>query len=707
MLAFLTACSGPSEPKTAPSSPDSTAEQRPRAKTEALGQPIDFSRHIAAILYEHCADCHHPGGSAPFSLTSYSDARKRMSQIADVAADRYMPPWLPQAGHGSFQGERRLEESQIELLQQWASQGGVQGDPAAAPAAPTFSSEWKLGRPDLVLEMPTPYMLPEEGGDIFRNFVLPVPVERTRYVKAVEIRPGNKQVVHHANILVDRSGSSRQLDQRDPLQGFEGMELEIESEDFEPHSHFLFWKPGSPPVEEKVGMSWRVGPGTDLVLNMHLQPSGKPEPIQARIALYFDDRPPTRHPMLLQLEADGQLDIPAGDSGFEVVDELRLPVGVEVLGIYPHLHYLGRIVEAFAVLPDGSRQWLIRIPRWDFNWQAVYRFSQPVHLPRGTLLKMRFVYDNSSANPLNPNRPPKRVGFGNRSQDEMSHLWLQVLPPRADDRKTLQEALMRRRLEKYPDDFFALANLGAVLQSTGRLEEAESVLRQAVRIRPQDAAALNSLGAALQAQGRHEESAGLFRRALGFRPEYPGALFNLGAAHLSLGRLGEAERSFRQVIRISPDDSDAYGNLGNALARQGRLEEAEKEFRRALDLDPVSADAFNDLGSILAMQGNLAGAAVQFERALSIEPELIGAHANLAHLAAAQGKLEEAVKGYERVLQLDPENANAHNDLGSALAMRGRIEQALRHFAKAVELDPDNETALRNLQQARQRLERR
>ena len=246
------------------------------------------------------------------------------------------------------------------------------------------------------------------------------------------------------------------------------MDVELESDAFEPDSHFLFWKPGTAAVSEPEGMAWTIDERTDLVLNLHLQPSGKPEVIRPVVGLYFTDTPPTRFPMLLQLEHDGAIDIPPGAAEFAVTDHYELPVDVDVLGVYPHAHYVGKDVQGYATLPDGSRKWLLWIRDWDFAWQAVYPLAHPLSLPRGSVLHMRIAYDNSEGNVRNPSHPPKRVRAGNRSTDEMGHLWVQVLPRRREDRWTLQEAFMRRRLEKYPGDFLAHANLGAALEARGQ-----------------------------------------------------------------------------------------------------------------------------------------------------------------------------------------------------------------------------------------------
>jgi tetratricopeptide (TPR) repeat protein len=634
---------------------------------------LTFNKEIAPIIFQNCAECHHPGGPAPFSLLSYQDVKKRAKQIVSVTGSRYMPPWLPEAGHGEFVGERRLSDQQISAIRQWVEQGSAEGVQADLPPAPKFNEGWQLGEPDLVVKMPKAYILQAGGTDVFRNFVIPVPVSTTRYVKAVEILPGNKQIVHHANILIDRTQSFRRLDEQDAEVGFAGMDVRVESENFEPDSHFLFWKPGTPPATEPDDMTWRLDKGTDLIINMHLQPSGKPEVIQPVIGLYFSDKPPTRYPMLLQLENDGAIDIPAGKKDFVITDEYQLPLDVDVLGVYPHAHYLGREIQARATLPDGTTKWLIRIKDWDINWQAVYRYVKPLFLPKGTIISMRYTYDNSADNVRNPNHPPKRVVAGDRSSDEMGHLWIQVLPRGRDDQRIiLQESLMRHRLQKYPNEFTAHFNLGAALQSMGRVEEAIRTYRQALRIKPDDAIARNSLGTALQTMGKLEEAITEYREVLRVRPDYANAHYNLGTSLLSLGKPEEAVKHFQEVLRLGPEDADAYNDLGSALAIQGEMVQAAVQFEKALRLNPAHANAHYNLGKLFAIQGNLAQAAAHFEQAL----------------------------------RSDPENADAHNDLGEVLAMQGHLVQAVAHFERALRLNPEHTVARENLERARAQIKK-
>src|ERR1700687_2276723 len=326
------------------------AQQKNTTQSAAPPPQVTFNHDIAPILYRTCARCHHPGEAGPFPLLTYADAKSHARQIAALTKRRFMPPWLPEEGDLKFADELRLSEDDIARIQAWVDQGTVEGNPEDLPAKPIFVEGGQLGKPDVIVKATKAYALPASGSDNYWNFVFraPVertrwleameirpgdkrlggaghalgeraPVERTRWLKAMEIRPGDKRLVHHANVLVDRQQTGRRQEP-EPGAGFAGMELTIESEVFDPDSHFLFWKPGSIPYVEPDGMALRLDKGTDLILNTHLQPSGKPETIQPTLGLYFTDKPATRHPILLQLENDRMLDIPPGEKHFVVTD---------------------------------------------------------------------------------------------------------------------------------------------------------------------------------------------------------------------------------------------------------------------------------------------------------------------------------------------------------------------------------------------------
>ena len=622
-----------------------TRPQRPTAgqsvAAAASRHSVTFNRDLAPIVFKHCAPCHRPGESGPFSLLNYEEARRHAHQMVVVTNSRFMPPWLPAPGYGAFVGDRRLTQQQIDTFKHWVEDGELQGNSKDLPPVPHFVPGWQLGKPDLVLKMTKPYTLHATGWDVYRNFIIPVPVASPHYVKAIEIRPGNDRVIHHCNILVDPTRSLRRLDDADGQPGFPGMDVRVGSEVFAPASHFLFWKPGAAPYVEPDGMSWELEPGTDLILNVHMQPTGKPETLQASVGIYFTDKPPTKRPILIQLEHDGALDIPAGDRDFVITDSFTLPMDVYAYGVYPHAHYLGKDLQGYATLPDGTRKWLIWIRHWDQNWQGVYRYVKPIFLPKGTTLHMRYTYDNSSDNPLNPNNPPQRVVAGNRASDEMGHLWIQVVPRQpeiagVDSRMVLQEAMMRHWLDKYPEDFVAHFNLGAVLQAEGKVNEAIVHYQAALKAKPGSATAETSLGAALESQGKLAAAIPHFRRAISIRPSYCDPHYNLGVCLLAQGKDDEAMDEFREVLRLKPDDAMSRRHLADALRDRagheysnGSMPEAIRDLREVLQLDPRDIDSCNNLGTALARQGSLAEAETYFEHALEIDPNNAAAQRNL------------------------------------------------------------------------------
>ncbi len=535
------------------------------------GQTVTFAHDIAPLVYQHCASCHRPGESGPFPLLTYEDVKKHAPQLAAVTQSRFMPPWLPQAGYGDFTDENRLTPEEIRKFADWLAQGTPEGPEAEVPPAPKFTEGWQLGTPDLIVEAPEAFTVPAEGTDVYWNFVLTPQITRRRYVKAVEVRPGEKRIVHHSNLIIDRSGWGHEQEAK-PGAGFPGMELANRRSVFDPDDgHFLFWRPGGSPYVEPDGLAWTLDPGNDLILNTHMRPSGRPEQIRPLVGLYFTDKPQTKFPMLLQLEHDGAINIPPGVRDFLVSDDFKMPLDVDVLSVNPHAHYLATLMEAYATLPDGTRKWLLRIPQWDQSWQTVYRYKTPVFLPKGSVVSMRYHYDNSAANVRNPNHPPKRVQAGNHATDEMGHFWLQVLPRDPNDRRReLDEALSRHVLEKYPDDFRAHMVLGAILLSLAKTQEAVGFAQGAVRLEPKDPEAHNLLGSTLLPVGRVTEAIQQYQMAVTLMPDFINARFNLARALETAGRYPEAVAQFKAVQSVYPDDPEVKAALAEAEARVKR-----------------------------------------------------------------------------------------------------------------------------------------
>jgi tetratricopeptide (TPR) repeat protein len=564
---------------------------------------VTFNRDLAPIVFRTCAPCHHPGEAGPFSLLTYGDLKSHARQIADVTQRRIMPPWLPEPGEWKFNDDLHLRPEEIALFQKWVQDGMPEGSPSDLPPAPHFNPGWQLGPPDLILRADSSFEVPGSGSDVYWNFIFRVPLEKTRWIKAIEIRPGERRLVHHANLIVDRSQSARRQE-KSPGSGFPGMELQIESESFDPDGHFFFWKPGTIIEPEPPGMALRLDPGNDLVLNTHLQPSGKAEKIQPAIGIYFTSEPATKFPLLLQLENDRKLDIPPGDQNFVVTDDFTLSEPVSLLAIYPHAHYLARDMLAQAKLPNGATKTLLHISRWDLNWQAVFTYATPVQLPAGTTVSMSYTYDNSEKNPANPNDPPQRVVAGNRASDEMAHLWLQVLPQTSpgetqDPRRVLQEAIARHHVENNPADFEAHYNLAAMLQARGEFSQSIEHYQRALALRPGDATVENALGSAFFAAQDLPQAIAHLSAAAKARPDYFDSQYNLGLALATSGQFPAAIDHLRAAAKLRPQDADAEANLGGALAANGDTQGAIVHLRRALQLNPQHALARENLDALL------------------------------------------------------------------------------------------------------------
>ncbi len=340
-----------------------------------------------------------------------------------------MPPWKADPSNGPFVDQHPLSDAEIAMLGRWVEQGSPEGDPRELPAPRTWTEGWQLGKPDLVITLPDAYTLPAEGTDVFRIFTLPIPTATARFVRGLEFRPGNPKVVHHANIRIDPTAGSRRLDDQDPAPGYDGL---IARSAIYPDGHFLGLDAGA--GRAAAAARSRVAPRSQHRSRRRAAHAAERQ-AGARRAV---DRPLLRRP---GSDADA-VDAAArtaeyrhrpGDARYLVTDSYVLPVDVEVQAVQPHAHYRLRDARGEATLPDGTKRSLVAIKDWDFRWQHVYRFETPVRLPKGTTLSMRYAYDNSAANPRNPQQPPARARWGQRSSDEMGDLWVQVLTRDDDD----------------------------------------------------------------------------------------------------------------------------------------------------------------------------------------------------------------------------------------------------------------------------------
>jgi hypothetical protein len=543
--------------------PSQTAEARPKP-----AGPLTFNRDIAPIIYRECTVCHQPGQSGPFTLASFEDVKKHKDQIVKVTGIRYMPPWLPEPGFGDFSGARRLSSQEIASIKQWVDEGAVEGNPADAPPPPLNRGAWALGKPDLIVTMPVPFELPADGWDIYRNFVVPLPKSASRLVRAVEVHPDTK-AVHHLFVLVDRTRNARRLDEKDAAPGFPGMALPPSVES--PGGYFLSWQPGRSAVLSEPRMAWTLPSNADLVIQAHMRPTGKPEKVQVSVGLYFTNETPTNAPVKLGLDSYA-IDIPAGVSNYVVTDSFVLPANMSVLGILPHAHYLGRLLEGYAELPNGGRQWLLKINNWDFNWQGAYHYRDPVRLPKGSKLVMRFSYDNSTNNVNNPHQPPVRVQYGLETTDEMAGLIFQLLADGPAELQAFQMANQEHALEdvlkfntlmlqRNPKNAHAHVQLGKALLIQGKQKEARDHFKTAVALDPSETEGHYHLG--LIAMDRDEAGPAIyeFKKAIELNPDYVKARNNLGLIYMALGRYRESEQQFRAALATDPEDRIVAGNL--------------------------------------------------------------------------------------------------------------------------------------------------
>jgi len=622
---------------------------------------LTFNKHIAPIVFANCAGCHRPGESAPFSLLSYSDVKRRATQIAEVTENRFMPPWLPRRGLVEFAGERSLSNHQIGIIRQWVAEGAVEGEASDLPRAPTWSKGWQLGKPDLVVSMPEPFTLTADGQDVFRNFAIPVSVPSDRYVKAVEFRPGNPSIVHHAEILIDRTESSRGLDRQYPGPGFPGMKRGAGAD--KPGGHFVAWTPGKMPRQAPEDMAWRLHPGTDLVIQLHMLPSGKPETIQSSVGLFFTDKPPTKTPVMLKMTSMS-IDIPAGERSYAIQDTYTLPVDVYLLGVYPHAHYLCRDMQGYALLPDQTKKWLIHIEQWDFNWQDDYQYASPTLLPKGTILVMRYTYDNSAENVRNPNDPPARVQFGPRSADEMGELWCQVLPRNPHDLTILRKN-------------YALKEVDTII----------SGLEYMLRVIAEDVDALNTVGKEQMTQGDLRQAAAQFQRAIDLQSEFNQAERSLDFFLKRRAAFARTKKQNERPVRRGADFAAAHMNLGRLLSSLRKWDEAIGYYRQALTIEPELGNAQLHLGEALLAKGKLDEGIGHLRQALDTGADLPKVHSLLGYAFSRQGKLDEAIGHCRRAIELEPDHPKAHYQLGVDLSRKARFEEAREHLGQAGRLD--------------------
>jgi len=392
-----------------------SAPPAPPAATTA-DERVTFNNQVVRVFQRHCQECHRPGEVAPFALTTYRDAYARRDDIVDAVRSRYMPPWKAVPGHGDFTGVRRLSDAEVDLIARWVADGATEGEPHDLPAPSKFPSGWTLGTPGAVLAMEEPFTVPPRTRDVYRCFSIPIRVPGDgRFIRASEVLPGNRKVVHHVVTFLDLTGRSVELDRAEPGPGYTC----FGGPGFDSPGGLGGWAPGYPGIEIPPGVAWRIPPGARLVVQLHYNnPGDAPETDVTRIGLHFTSGPFDRR-LHGVLASAWNFVIPAGAPRTTVVARTDVQEDLEAIAVHAHMHLIGRAMTVTALLPSGRREPLLRIDDWDFDWQLLYYFKRPVALPAGTIVEAECVYDNSPGNLRNPSKPPRVVRSGFGTTDEM------------------------------------------------------------------------------------------------------------------------------------------------------------------------------------------------------------------------------------------------------------------------------------------------
>ena len=386
----------------------------------AAGGPdgVTYTRDIAPLLAQHCQSCHRDGEIAPFPLTSYDAAYARRNKILRTVERRKMPPWPPVTGHGDFIDERRLSDAEIARLRAWVTAGAPEGDPRDLPPPRVFPAQWTAGDPDVVLTPSVAYDVPAGDQDLYRCFVIPTAFAEDRYVVSAEFLPGDRRIVHHLLTFIDTSGQAEALDRAEPGPGytcfggpgFTGAQAGVGG-----------WAPGARPIAMPEGVGMLLPAGARLVLQVHYHNrTGAAVQELSRVGLRFARTTVDKRVRVIPV-LNQQFRIPADAERWIVRASFTLPPmwHMHAIGVSPHMHLLGREMRVTVTYPDGTSRPLIYVDDWDFHWQGSYTFREPVPLPGGTRIDVEAVYDNSTRNRRNPTTPPREVGWGDATTDEM------------------------------------------------------------------------------------------------------------------------------------------------------------------------------------------------------------------------------------------------------------------------------------------------
>jgi hypothetical protein len=393
-----------------------------------------YYKDVLPILQNRCQGCHRPGEAAPMSFVTYKDTRPWAKAIREAVLVRKMPPWLADPHYGKFSNDASLRPAEIETLVAWADRGALEGNAQDAPRPLQFVEGWAIGQPDVVFEMPNEFSVPASGTIAYQYIVIPTGFTEDRWVQFGEARPGNRQVVHHIIAFVRPPGSTWMKDAkpgvpfvpaRNQRPAAEGRsERRNANDDITGTELLVGFAPGLPPTMLRPGQAKLVKAGSDLVLQMHYTASGKAGADKSRIGLIFAKQPPKER-IFTSNATNNKFVIPAGDPNYQVESSIEVQEDTKMIDLMPHMHLRGKDFEYRAVYPTGETQVLLRVPKYDFNWQLNYYPQEPIVLPKGTRIECTAHFDNSANNPANPD-PTHEVKWGDQSWQEMMIGWFDV-----------------------------------------------------------------------------------------------------------------------------------------------------------------------------------------------------------------------------------------------------------------------------------------
>ena len=409
------------------------------AEGQYAGKPVSdvptFNKDVAPILYANCVTCHRPGEIGPMSLLSYKEARPWAKSIRDEVADGTMPPWHADPRHGKFANDRSLTAGQKDTLARWANGGAPEGDPKDAPAPPAFVEGWQLGEPDAVFQLPVEYKIPADGFVEYEYFEIPTNFTEDQWLQAMEVRPGNREVVHHVIVSVRpptperRPAGFRAAPGMGIPPGQSGGGPEPADAPKRARGQSRFpppqrggaaiggFAPGTTTMKFEPGAAMLIRAGSTLIVQMHYTTNGTPQTDRTKMGLFLGKDMPKAEMRMATL-VNGKLHIPAGASDYSIAAEMTTVNDITLRSLLPHTHLRGKSWEYTATYPDGRSEVILSVPKYDFNWQTDYVFAQPLKLPKGTKIRAVAHYDNSPANKANPD-PKVDVKWGDQTWEEM------------------------------------------------------------------------------------------------------------------------------------------------------------------------------------------------------------------------------------------------------------------------------------------------